>query len=63
MTPERRTAADGMPKDEDMEEPSTEKESDEVVPAPEPDEPEPSHQAVGIGVVDDTEESASNDVD
>lgn len=38
------------PTDEELEEPSTEKEPDEVPTAP-ADEPEPSHEAVGIGII------------
>ncbi|MFD5225601.1 hypothetical protein ACFWHT_08280 [Microbacterium sp. NPDC058342] len=40
-----------VPSDEQLEEPSTEKEPDEEPKAPTPHDPEPSHQAVGIGVV------------
>lgn len=36
---------------EDLQEPSTEKDADEAPKAPNPDEPEPSHEAVGIGIV------------
>jgi len=41
------------PSTEQLEEPSTEKEPSEEPKAPEPDNPEPSHEAVGIGVIDD----------
>lgn len=41
------------PQVEDLEEPSTEKEPAEAPRSPdEEEEPEPSHQAVGIGVID-----------
>lgn len=40
-----------MPATEQMEEPSAEKDPDEVPKAPERDEPEPSHEAVGIGII------------
>jgi hypothetical protein len=39
------------PDDEVLEEPSTEKSQDEEPKAPDSDQPEPSHEAVGIGVV------------
>lgn len=39
------------PSTEDLEEPSTEKEPGEEPKAAEPHDPEPSHHAVGIGVV------------
>lgn len=41
---------DETPTDEELQEPSTEKEPDEVPTAPAADE-EPSHEAVGIGVI------------
>lgn len=40
-----------MPATEDLQEPSTEKDPDEVPKAPDRSEPEPSHEAVGIGVI------------
>lgn len=44
--------ADGQePGIEDLQEPSTEKEVDEEPKAERPHDPEPSHQAVGIGVI------------
>ncbi len=42
-----------LPSTEELEEPSTEKSPAEAPKAPPRDEPEPSHRAVGIGVVDD----------
>lgn len=47
-------AAEGepAPSPADLEEPSTEKDPAEAPRAPKPDDPEPSHQAVGIGVTD-----------
>lgn len=44
---------DETPTAGELEEPSTEKEPEEEPKAPEPHDPEPSHEAVGIGVVDD----------
>lgn len=41
-----------IPGDEDLEEPSTEKEPEEEPKAPAPDDTEPDHRAVGIGVID-----------
>lgn len=44
--------ADGeMPSTEDLDEPSTEKEIGEEPKADKPHDPEPSHHAVGIGVI------------
>jgi len=40
------------PSTDELEEPSTEKDPDEEPKAPPTSEPEPSHEAVGIGVVD-----------
>lgn len=40
------------PDTEDLQEPSTEKDAAEVPRADEPGEAEPSHRAVGIGVID-----------
>jgi hypothetical protein len=44
------------PPDEVLEEPSTEKEPGREPKAKDPAEPEPSHQAVGIGVMDGPQE-------
>jgi hypothetical protein len=46
------TPDDKTPTTEELQEPSTEKEPGEEPKAPKPDEPEPSHEATGIGVVD-----------
>jgi hypothetical protein len=43
--------ADEAPDNEVLEEPSTEKAPEEEPKAATPDEPEPSHEAVGIGVI------------
>jgi hypothetical protein len=43
--------ADEAPDDADLEKPSTEKAPEEEPKAAAPDEPEPSHEAVGIGVI------------
>jgi len=43
--------ADEAPDNADLEEPSTEKAPEEEPKAATPDEPEPSHEAVGIGVI------------
>ncbi len=43
--------ADEAPDNADLEEPSTEKAPEEEPKAVTPDEPEPSHEAVGIGVI------------
>lgn len=40
-----------MPTSDEMTEPSTEKDPDEEPTAPTRDEPEPSHEAVGIGII------------
>ncbi|MCR2762452.1 hypothetical protein NQ152_02900 [Microbacterium sp. zg.B48] len=40
-----------MPANEDLEEPSTEKPPEEQPKAPDAGDPEPSHEAVGIGVI------------
>ncbi|MGM7679594.1 hypothetical protein [Microbacterium sp. A94] len=40
-----------MPSTEDLQEPSTEKEPGEEPKAPERTDPEPSHEAVGIGII------------
>ena len=44
-------SADQAPDNEVLEEPSTEKAPEEEPKAATPDEPEPSHEAVGIGVI------------
>jgi hypothetical protein len=41
----------GLPGDDELEEPSTEKEPGQEPEQPKPDVPEPSHEAVGIGVI------------
>lgn len=43
--------AEQMPDAEEMEEPSTEKDPGEEPKAPSREEPEPSHEAVGIGII------------
>ena len=43
--------SDEAPDNADLEEPSTEKAPEEEPKAATPDEPEPSHEAVGIGVI------------
>ncbi|MBO9625186.1 MAG: hypothetical protein J7484_02275 [Microbacterium sp.] len=43
---------DEIPSDDELEEPSTEKEPSEEPKAPNRDDPEPDHRAVGIGVID-----------
>lgn len=48
--PDEGTAQD--PSDTVLEEPSTEKEPGEEPRAPEPQQDEPNHHAVGIGVID-----------
>lgn len=40
-----------MPATEDLQEPSTEKDPREAPKAPDRSEPEPSHEAVGIGII------------
>lgn len=42
-----------VPSTDELEEPSTEKSPDEEPKAPAPDDAEPSHQATGIGVIDE----------
>lgn len=44
-----------LPSDDELEEPSTEKEPSEEPKAPARSEPEPDHEAVGIGVIDGPE--------
>lgn len=46
---------DELPSTGELEEPSTEKSPEEEPKAPARAEPEPSHHAVGIGVIDDPE--------
>jgi hypothetical protein len=48
--PQGENAAEA-PDEADLEEPSTEKAPEEEPKAASPDEPEPSHEAVGIGVI------------
>ena len=48
-------APEEIPSTDELEEPSTEKDPGEEPKAPKREEPEPDHEAVGIGVVD-TEE-------
>lgn len=43
--------SDEMPAPEDLQEPSTEKEPSEAPRAPDRPDPEPSHEAVGIGII------------
>lgn len=52
------TADEQQPSTEDLEEPSTEKDVDEEPRAKTPHDPEPDHQAVGIGVVGGPESEA-----
>lgn len=47
-----------VPRTEELEEPSTEKDPGEEPKAPKRDEPEPDHEAVGIGVIDTEEPQA-----
>jgi len=49
--PNAEQETDGMPSNAELEEPSTEKEVDEEPEAKRPHDPEPDHQAVGIGVI------------
>jgi len=49
------------PSDTVLEEPSTEKEPGEEPRAPEPREDEPSHHAVGIGIIDAEEPEGPGD--
>lgn len=44
-----------VPSNEELEEPSTEKEPSEEPKAPSRNDPEPDHEAVGIGVIDGPE--------
>lgn len=51
---------DDMPADEELQEPSTEKEPEEEPRTEDSDEPEPSHRAIGLGVsYDEPEEDGS----
>lgn len=47
----QRENTDEAPDNADLEEPSTEKAPEEEPKAATPDDPEPSHEAVGIGVI------------
>ncbi|GAA2934015.1 hypothetical protein GCM10010458_16680 [Microbacterium luteolum] len=49
---------DEIPSTEQLEEPSTEKDPGEEPKAPKREEPEPDHEAVGIGVIDTEEPQA-----
>ena len=49
--PNAEQETDGMPSDAALEEPSTEKEVGQEPQAARPHDPEPDHQAVGIGIV------------
>ncbi|MFD5214979.1 hypothetical protein [Microbacterium sp. NPDC058345] len=49
--PSAEKPSDEQPRVSELEEPSTEKEPDEEPEARRPHDPEPDHQAVGIGVV------------
>ena len=49
-TPEEQSGEE-MPSDDELTEPSTEKDPTEEPQAPSRDEDEPSHEAVGIGIV------------
>lgn len=49
------------PSTEELQEPSTEKDVDEEPRAPRPHDPEPDHQAVGIGVIGGPETDAGSD--
>ncbi|WP_394289403.1 hypothetical protein [Microbacterium sp.] len=52
MSDQKEYAPDEEPDTEDLEEPSVAKEPGEEPKAPEQSEPEPSHHAVGIGIVE-----------
>jgi hypothetical protein len=56
-----------QPSLDQLTEPSTEKEPDEVPLAPTPHDPDPDHRAVGIGVIGgpqtDTEDTDTDDTD
>ncbi|MDT0157324.1 hypothetical protein Q9R19_06785 [Microbacterium sp. ARD32] len=65
-TPQRHADGEQEPDTEDLQEPSTEKDVDEEPRAEKPHDPEPDHQAVGIGVVggpqtdtDDTDDESA----
>lgn len=49
----REYAPDQVPSTEDLQKPSTEKEPEEAPTAPEREDEQPSHEAVGIGVIGD----------
>jgi len=53
MSDPAQPADEELPSTDQLEEPSTEKSASEEPQAPPRDEPEPSHEAVGIGVIDD----------
>ena len=55
MTDSPESDADKMPDDEELQEPSTEKAPGEEPKAPARNDPEPDHEAVGIGVIDGPE--------
>jgi hypothetical protein len=52
MTDSRGSDGDKMPDDEELQEPSTEKDVGEEPKDPDADEGEPDHEAVGLGVPD-----------
>jgi hypothetical protein len=52
MSEPREHEADEMPSNEELEEPSTEKDPGEEPKVAHPSDPEPDHHAVGIGVID-----------
>lgn len=52
MSDPERIDDEELPSTDELQEPSTEKSAEEAPEAPPRDEPEPSHQAVGIGVID-----------
>lgn len=52
--PHRHERSDEEPTTEELEEPSVAKEPGEEPRAPVPHDPEPDHEAVGIGVIGDT---------
>lgn len=63
--PNAEQESDGMPSNAALEEPSAEKEVEQEPQAARPHDPEPDHQAVGIGVIggpqSDTEADADSD--
>lgn len=52
MPEPREHDADDMPDDDELQQPSTENEPGEEPKKADADEPEPDHEAVGIGIVD-----------